>query len=267
MNGKVPLYNFAYHPWETWERIAQVVKPEPWGKDYKVLELYLRANFEIAKSQGKVYENHDENVAFWRAGCLVNVTSDPVWLVYHRNTRDRPYWEFKDITTGDAPIPDVEQGVHDIHYDLPEFHTDWLIHFEQWNLNHMLGDERNQKRLEAAFGGVFAGEFRQHFVFRAIYGELQLKRKEQVVIPQWYRGDYQFLMPLCLLSDDRVDLTAALSPEPAMRRYSVRTLLCPAYAYAYARSVIRSRTQFADWMLLSEAELDIDDSAEEDTDE
>ena len=64
-----------------------------------------------------------------------------------------------------------------------------------------------------------------------------------------------FLMPLFLTQSDRVELTAALEPDPTMGRYMVRTLLLPQYAYAYARALVKSRASFADWMMLSEDEL------------
>jgi hypothetical protein len=252
----VPLFNFAYHQHPTWlEQVAAVAKPEPWGGNHKVLELYLRANFEIAKAQGKVFEDREKGVAFWRAGCLVNVTSDAVWLTYHRSTKDVPYWKLRNITTGDAPegksIRDFE-----LKYDPPEFNREWLIHFEQGNIRHILSDTRNRKRLEDVFNPTLGGKFNEHLVFRAIYGEIQLKRKEELVLPQWYHGDYKFLMPLFLTQGDRVEITAALEPDPAMRRYVVRTLLLPHYAYAHARALVKSRASFADWMMLSEKELE-----------
>jgi hypothetical protein len=89
----VPLYDFGYHRHPAWlQEVAEVAKPEPWGRELKVLELYLRASYEIAKSQSKVYEDKSKNAAFWRPGGLVNVTSDPIWLVYKRNNRDFPRW-------------------------------------------------------------------------------------------------------------------------------------------------------------------------------
>ncbi len=215
----------------------------------------MRANYEIAKEIGKVYESKKDNIAFWRAGWLMNITSDPLWLVYHKNQRDEPYWRFKDVITGDIPVEGLNPNEFLIKYEPPEFHSDWLIHFDQWNIDHILGDSTNQNRLVSVFDGVFSNKFNPHLVFRAIYGEIQLKRKEEVVLPQWYHGEYQYLMPLFLLSPDKVSLTAALTADLVMRRYQVRTLLLPQFAYAYARAIIKSRAQFADWMMLSEEDL------------
>lgn len=253
----VPLFNFAWHPVPKWlEKVAKISKSEPWGKNYKVLELYLRANFEIAKQQSKVYEDPKKNIAFWRAGSLVNLASDPIWLIYKGNKRsDQQPWSFKDVYTGNSPIPDIDAREYHITYGLPEFHSDWPIHFEQPNIEHILRDLENRKRLEDIFRTALKGKFNEHLIFRAIYGEIELKRKEGVVISQWYNGDYQFLMPLYLTQADKVEMTAALQPDPVQCRYTVKTLLLPAYAYAYARTLVKSRASFADWIMLSEEEL------------
>ena len=252
---RVALFNFAFHPYPGWlAEVAKIAKFEPWGVNQKVLELYLRANFEIAKGLGRVYEDKTKNVAFWRAGNLVNLTSDPLWLVYQKNSRDQPYWQYRRVATGEAP-EGCDSAAYALKYEPPEFNSSWMIHFQQWNINHIMGESRNQQRLRDVFSEALGGQFNEHLIFRAIYGELQLKRKEEVVIPQWYREDYQFLMPLFLTQSDHVELTAVLQPDPPMRRYIVKSLLLPQYAYAYARALVKSRASFADWMMLTEADL------------
>lgn len=259
-----PLYAFAWHPLSSWEEIAKIAKPEPWGVNNKILELYVRASFEIAKNQGKVYEDRDRGVAFCRAGSLVNETSDPIWMTYRKNSRDTPYWQFHRAVTGGAPDgSDTSQWT--LKYEPPEFNDDWPIHFEQRSIQHIMSDAENRSRLELVFGNAMGGKLNDHLAFRAIYGEIQLKRREGVVIPQWHAGEYQFLMPLFLTQPDRVELTAPLQPDPALRRYVVRTLLLPFFAYAGARALVKSRANFADWMMLPEDELQstqIDDDQE-----
>ncbi|MDG7000092.1 MAG: DUF3825 domain-containing protein [Nitrososphaerota archaeon] len=256
-SSNVPLWNFAYHPHPSWlESVAAVAKPEPWGTGYKVLELYLRANFEIAKRTGKIYENKENGMAFWRAGSLLNTTADPLWIVYRRNRRDFPSWAFREVMTGDTPNGE-DAKKYEIKHEFPEFHRDWLIHFEQTGLQHILRDSRNVERLRKVFTDALGGTFNEHLIFRAIYGEIQLKRKEEAVLPQWYHGDYKFVMPLFLTQSQKVDLTAALEPDEALRRYVVKTLLMPNYAYAYTRAVVKSRDMFAAWMLLDERELEV----------
>ena len=120
--------------------------------------------------------------------------------------------------------------------------------------------------MEDVFKGYLT-QFNEHLIFRAIYGEIQLKRKEGTVLPQRYHNNYAFVMPLFLTQPSKVDLTAALVPDIAMKRYVVKTLLLPYYAYAYTRSVVKSRDMFAEWMLLSEEDLEKAQENDEDEEE
>ena len=268
LHKRKPLFAFAYHPKELWlDEVARVAKDEPWGSGNKVLELYLHCNFEIAKAQNKVYENKKDGIAFWRAGHLANLTADPLWLVYEPNHKDEPAWKLRAVQAGDIPVPAEEPARYKIDYDPPEFDRSWSIYYEQQSLDHILRESRNRARLQKVFCRVFTnGEINDHVVFRTVFAEIELKRREEVVLPQWYHGDYQFLMPLFLTQGEKVELTAALRPEPTLRRYSIRTLLLPAYAYAYARAIVKSRANFADWMLLGADELKVAPEEEDEDD-
>ena len=263
----IPLFDFATHPVPKWlEEIAATAKEEPWGKKYKVLELYLRANYEIAKQQGKVYENDAKNIAFWKPGYLVSRTMDPMWIIYEKNTeknapKSKQKWMYKKVLTGRAPMENINAEDYQVKYDFEDFNPQWEIFIDQRNFNHIVNE--NVSRLVKVFGKENAEN--SHLLFRAIYGELMLAKKEAAtVISQWYAGDYQFLMPLYLTQSDKVELTAALSIDRTMKRYQLRTLLFPAYAYAYARSVVKSRSQLGAWITFPEQE--INDSEEEDND-
>ena len=71
-------------------------------------------------------------------------------------------------------------------------------------------------------------------------------------------------MPLSLNSN-KIDYTAALTPNEPMKRYEVRTLKFPNYGYAYARAVVKNRSSFIGWMDFNEEELisiDVDEEQE-----
>ena len=259
-----PLFNFSFNPDGWLEDVAKDAKREPWGKDYKVLEIYLRASFEIAKQQNKVYENRDDGFAFWIAGYLVNEMSDPIWLTYQTNRRaDKQQWVFKKVHSGNCPIPERSVDDFQIKISPPEFNSSWSIHISQSNIDHIYKDTENVKRLKLVFGNLAENA---HLIFRTVLGEIELNRKSETVIPQWYYGDYQFLMPLFLTQSEKVELAAALTPNPIMKRYEIHTLLLPHYSYAYARALVKSRASFANWMLLSPEELNNSYSEEQEVD-
>ena len=259
----IPLFDFANHPVPKWlEEIAATAKEEPWGKKYKVLELYLRSSFEIAKQQDKVFEDDAKGIAFWKPGYLVSRTMDPMWLIYEKNTiKGRQKWLYKRVLTGRAPFENINVDDYQVKYEYEDFNPQWDIFIDQRNFNHIVHE--NASRLVKVFGEETAKN--SHLLFRTIYGELMLAKKEAAtVISQWYANEYQFLMPLYLTQPDKVELTAALSIDRTMKRYQLRTLLFPAYAYAYARSVVKSRSQLGAWITFPEQE--INDSEEEETD-
>jgi hypothetical protein len=45
-----------------------------------------------------------------------------------------------------------------VKYEPPEFNPEWLIHFNQWNITHIMGDSRNQKRLVDVFNKALGGQ-------------------------------------------------------------------------------------------------------------
>jgi hypothetical protein len=259
----IPLFDFANHSVPRWlEDIAGTAKEEPWGKKYKVLELFLRSNFEIAKQQGKVFEDDAKGIAFWKPGYLVSRTMDPIWIIYEKNTlKTKQKWLYKKVLTGKVPFGDIDPNDYQVRYEFEDFNPQWDIFIDQRNFNHIVNENAN--RLVKVFGGEMAKN--SHLLFRTIYGEVMLAKKEAAtIISQWYANEYQFLMPLYLTQSDKVELTAALSIDRTMKRYQLRTLLFPAYAYAYARSVVKSSSQLGAWITFPEQE--INDSEEEDSD-
>jgi hypothetical protein len=262
---EVALYTFANHAPDWLEIVHQNLKSEPWGQDNKVLELYLRANFEIAKQQQKVVENEEKGYAIWRAGYLITPSMDPVWMYYEKN--DPHYtqkWNFAGVKIGEAPMEGINESQYSVTYTPPEFNPKWDIYIDPRNFTHIL--EHNHDRLAGVLGVDVADN--PHRLFRTLYGEVMLERKEAAgVIPQWYMGGYNFLMPISLTEPNKVDLTAALTIDETMKRYQLRTLLLPHYAYANARAIVKSRTQFASWAMLDDKTLDAVDYEEQNEDE
>lgn len=250
---EVPLFSFANHAPGWLDDVASKTFDEPWGKDNKILDIYLRANFEIARQEGKVFENESENLAFWRPGFLVNPIMDPIWLVYEKNDpRYKQKWNFKCVVEGDSPAAEISGKDFVLEYNCPEFDPKWDIYIDTQNQKHFVED--NNERLVNVLGKDAASN--AHRSFRTIFGEVMLERKNAAnIIPQWYNHTYNFLMPLYLTQPDKIDLFAALTIEEAKHRYHLRTLLYPHYAYANARAVVKSRSQFALFSLLKASDL------------
>ena len=250
-----PMFQFAYHDSSYLARVVDVVKEEPWGRNYKILDLYLKANFEIALNQKKIYENEIQNIAFWRAGKLVNRNYDPVWMLYEKNKDEtKQKWYFKGPHIGNAPVE--TDADFELVYDPPPFNPNYRITIHEPAIKHIFEKDINRERLQSVFGDLASNS---HLIYRVLIGEIELKRKQSIVLPQWYKGQYQFIMPLNLINPAQVDLVATLTPNPEKKFYEVNTLLLPHYAYPYVRALVSSRESFANWMLMSEDDLQRDD--------
>jgi len=249
----VPLFDFAFHKPDWLKEVATSAKEEPWGNNYSILEIYLKSNFEIAKTQNMIYESPNGDFAIWRIGTLITAAADPIWLYYEKNAqRDKQPWYYKTIKIGYSPIAGITSDTFTVKYEPEEFNSQWEIHIEPRTIEHIMN--KNANRLTPIFGSNTTS----HRVFRTIYGEIMLEKKEAVgVLPQWYKSEYGFLLPLRLTSPDKVDLSAALSIDRTMKRYQLHTLLPVQYGYATARAVAKSRSQFIPWVTDDDLNADV----------
>lgn len=252
---KMKLREFANHNMpHILEELKKSLMTEPWGTNYKILSQYINVNFEIAYSEGKIYEDEEKNIAFWKVGNLVSLAGDPLWFIYEKNTRGTQTWNFKRTYYGVVlPISDTSKLIDDyqLQYQTPRFYSSWQFVLEPETVEHIM--EENKSRLESVFGVELSQN--GHMLFRTILGELELQKKRSDVMNQWYYGKYQFLMPLYLKSPDKVSLTATLEPLDDTKQYKVRTLLYPEYAYPHVRAVVKNRSAITGWMSVDDAEL------------
>lgn len=227
---------------------------EPWGTNSKILSQYINVNFEIAYSEGRIFEDKDQGTAFWKVGNLVSLAGDPLWFIYEMNPRGTQPWNFKKPHYGTVlPISNLNKLIDDfqIQYQTPPFFSSWQFILEPQTVEHIMNE--NKERLESVFGAELARN--SHMLFRTILGELELQKKRSDVMNQWYFGKYQFLMPLYLKNADKVSLTATLEPLDEVKQYKIRTLLYPEYAYPHVRAIVKNRSAITGWMSVDDAEL------------
>ncbi len=227
---------------------------EPWGANSKILSQYINVNFEIAYSEGRIYENKEQGIAFWKVGNLVSLAGDPLWFIYKLNSRGTQIWDFKKAHFGSLlPFSNLNKLIDDyqIQYQTPSFYSSWQFVLEPPTVEHIMN--KNKERLVSVFGVELA--LNSHMLFRTILGELELQKKRSDVMNQWYFGKYQFLMPLYLKNPDKVSLTATLEPLEDVKQYKVRTLLYPEFAYPHVRAVVKNRSAITGWMSVDDAEL------------
>jgi len=245
LRNTCPVYDFGYHANPDYlVKLERLVAPEPWGRDLRFLAAYLRARFEMAQMDGAVHESSERCQAAWNTR-LFTAAGEEIWLVYRVNQRAVPCWQLDDIRRGKPGWVDPD-GMPQSEVGVREFRHEWPILVDE---AHIMREPDHFERIRQAIpcGCPSASD---HVVFRAVCGEIEFERKTRQVIPQWYHGHYQFLMPLRLTAPDRVDLVAALMTDTDEARYIVKTVLPIEFAYAHARVLVKHPGDLPRWMQL-----------------
>jgi len=155
-------------------------------------------------------------------------------LVIRYRERGRP--DFEEITVLDPPASP--------NYDIPEYHSNYSV---EYNWDHYLHEHRS--RLERKLNHIPEDRIKYLCVFGSV--ELAHRTGSMDAVPQFYRGRYQYVLPLYITHNDiskAPDYVMALDEDTARHVYVARTLLEPEMAYANARSVATSTAQFRSWI-------------------
>ena len=135
--------------------------------------------------------------------------------------------------------PDLVEYTKDVSLLL--FNPELPLHI---NKPHIIGDARNVARWPEELQGEKNRPLRQTYLEAA---EKRMKdrvaRNFKVAVPQFYKGQLQLLMPLCLLETRKADL--ALVVEKEGDAYYGSTVLKISWAYVNARLICRPES---DWL-------------------
>ena len=112
------------------------------------------------------------------------------------------------------------------------------------NIDHILGDENNLRRIPEELQGP-EKRMLLHRVFEGAVAEAERRvaANYMLAVPQYYNNRIQLLLPLCLTGDEP-ELALAIQREDGY--YSARTCLTIDMAYNNARLVVRPETA---WIL------------------
>lgn len=241
------LSDFALIPQlnEKIEALAQTSAAEDWdyhntpSPDPKpVLRNYLRYTYKRIAQEKKVAVTEDEEYACWNTG-LVTVHQEPVYILFEVNKLpDRfSYWHFWKY---------ARKGHNDVNRFsvLPEmanyFDDPSLLVYDpkrqlRSNIEHIIAD--NLERFPPDLQGM--NQFGlQNLVKGAIDSAIErVKRNYKTAIPQFYNGEIQLLLPLCLTDPAKADLALVVDRFPEF--YRAATCLTLDMAYNNARQLAR----------------------------
>jgi hypothetical protein len=230
------LYRFAYLPNSIIERLAHEALNEEWGRDFFSLKKYLAVHVAWSIEQSQYSFNGEQLVL--AAGSLQTRYGTPLYLIFEPNREaGRQPWALVHagarVSAPQLPLPpeiperpDIARGAEIV-----------MVH------DHILGD--NADRVE------FLRDTPPVAQMCAVSGAIQWSINRGLIVPYWYYGRMQCLVPLYLQSRENItvapDLIAPLEVSP--NNILVRTVLPPHAPYANARVAVRRHDQLPAWML------------------
>jgi len=252
------LFDFAFLPDLSGllQKIAEIAVNENWGQNHEYLLRYCRDNFEIAHAQAKVTMDENKQFAVWRVGYLVSADGTPIYVIFEKNRvhGKQPFYLRTVYKTSQDRIPCRSNGNPAVYiprpdepeYEIPEYRPDFNVEF---NWHHY---EEQRSRLPKALQAIENDRAAYLCIFGAVTLSHRLhKAGARIAVPQYYRGAYEYLLPLCMTHDDhnsRPDLVAGLQEDRQGKTYFVKTLLLPEMAYPHARAVATSTAHIRSWL-------------------
>ncbi|MFI4941364.1 MAG: DUF3825 domain-containing protein [Burkholderiales bacterium] len=241
------FYDFALMPKfdQNVTILAGMAEPEDWN--YKnianpsplpMLQAFLKYTYKRIAEEKKVAVTKDEKFACWNTG-LITPHQEPIYILFEENKLDdrRNYWHFLKFS---------RRGENDLNkfLTLPEmahyFADPACVVYDsrkelRSNIEHIISD--NRERFPASLKAMNDYAL-QNIVKGAIDSVLErVKRNYKTAIPQYYSGNVQLLLPLCLTDPGKADL--ALVVERFHEFYRASTCLTLDMAYNNARQLAR----------------------------
>lgn len=239
------LYEFAWFAGGLGDylpELAQTAEPEPWSyqhitsdHDLPILFNYMRYTYTRLAEEQKIAVSDDNEYACFDTG-LMSTTQEPIYAFFDRNKiPDKQDWHFaRWCRPGEHQLdhfPILPEMAHyfsdpnDLVYD-PRLEI-------RVNVEHIIAD--NKDRFPEPFSSMDLYMLRNYFKGAVESAKVRVQRNYKIAIPQYYKGNLQLLLPLCLTSPKIADL--ALTIERHEGFYRASTILTLDMAYNNARQI------------------------------
>jgi Domain of unknown function (DUF3825) len=242
-----PLYRFAVIP-QVQDRLAdlaEIAEPEEWNyantptdHELPILYNYLHYTFERLEYEDKVGISMDEEFACFNTG-LATVHQEPIFAFFDKNRfpEDSRRWHFQRFCRrGERELNHFQKLPEMAHYfdDPVSLVFDTRLELRV-NVEHIIND--NKPRFPEPYR-TMDNYALQNFLKGTIEsGKERVRRNYKAAVPQFYRGNIQLLLPLCISQPTKADL--ALVVERGEGFYRASTCLTLDMAYNNARQLAR----------------------------
>lgn len=229
--------------------LSKIAEEEVWTFDdsnpFSLLKKYILGTFRQCYKQNKVIESEDKQYSCFNTG-LLSPNGNDIIALFEKNHRPKAQqWVlkgFKDI---------CDRGFMDIFPETPPlasytdnfeeyyFNPDWNIVI---NADHILDD--NWDRIEAVV------HMNKNVVKTLLFGVIEeakrrIKRNIRLVVPQYYRDEIMYLVPIRIPIDDDSYETMALAVEKTnSSQYRANTIFTKEMAYEKARLLMKPESNW-----------------------
>ena len=249
------LYDFAFCPEPCYDRLVNLADPEDWGPGNRVLKNYLSFSFKRA---AQLFDRDNGAVApamlplvFEDDCCLFNTglytrRYENIYALFEPNSKEgaRQPWFLKGFFKESDPMLNQFESLPcrvRFYEDPSELVFDYRLPIRS-NIDHILGDEENLKRIpESLKGEAHSLLLRRAFEGAVVEAARRAAANYTLAVPQFYAGHIQLLLPLCL-TGDKPELALTIQREDGF--YSARTCLTLDMAYNNARLICRPETSW-----------------------
>lgn len=241
------LFDFAFIP-EVDERLralADLAEEEDWAyrhtasdHPFPILFNYIRYTYRRLAEEHKIALSEEGQFSCFNTG-LATANQEAIFASFEVNRREgvQP-WFFKDWfrrgqwqLTEFADLPELPHYFDDPSCLVFDTRKDLRV-----NVEHIIADTPRDRFPEPY--GLMEDYALQTVLKGAIDNARErVKRSYKTAIPQYYRGEIQILLPLCLSQPHRADL--ALAVERHATFYRAATCLSLDMAYNNARQIAR----------------------------
>ena len=257
------LFDFAYCP--SWDRklslLASIALPEVWGdanggQPLAILKSYIFHTFnkiyleysaaEEDRKSNILYISPDRSVCVFNTG-LFDKSYEPIFATFLPNDPgQRQYWKLQSfLTTYQAAVLGYTLPRRADYFSDPSlliFNTHYTV-FPPYD--HILSEPENFSRFPSQVRSMARLQIKGLFDGALKNTIKRIESNYKTAVPQYYRGQIQLLIPICLTNNELPDLALALSREENTERYIGRTCLTMKMAYNNARLIVRPDS---DWL-------------------
>jgi hypothetical protein len=241
------LFEFAWIPGmdEQLKTLSDLAEDEDWNyhhtpsdKACPVLYNYIRFNYRRVAEESKIALSDNGQFSCFNSG-LVTTNQEPIYASFETNKKGgaqpwyfkgwfrRGQWELNKF----PDLPDLSHYFDDPSCLVLDTRRDFRV-----NIEHILS-ETPRERFPEPYKGMEDYALQNVLTGAIASARERVRRSYKTAIPQYYHGQVQLLLPLCLSNPKQADL--ALVVERHSTFYRAATCLTLDMAYNNARQIAR----------------------------